>query len=81
MSKVPLSATTSNSSGSSSGENNEEAAALVVRHFERLKGQWHGVLQDVVYERYVLENTNKIKLCFYPLNYYCLYFIGLSGIY
>jgi hypothetical protein len=33
------------------GANDEEAAALVVRHLERLKGQWHGVLQDVVYER------------------------------
>jgi hypothetical protein len=33
------------------GSNDEEAAALVVRHMERLKGQWHGVLQDVVYER------------------------------
>jgi hypothetical protein len=32
-------------------ENDEESASLVVRHLERLRGQWQGVLQDVVYER------------------------------
>ena len=52
----------SSSSTSGSSENNEEAAALVVRHFERLKGQWHGVLQDVVYERYAHYKTFIIKL-------------------
>jgi hypothetical protein len=34
-------------------ENDEEGAALVVRHLERLRGQWQGVLQDEVYERAV----------------------------
>lgn len=38
-------------SHSATGANDEEAAALVVRHLERLKGQWQGVLQDAVYER------------------------------
>lgn len=31
--------------------NSDEAAAVVVRHFERLRGQWRGVLQETVYER------------------------------
>jgi hypothetical protein len=39
------------SHNSGSNGNDEEAAALIVRHFERLKGQWHGVLQEAVYER------------------------------
>lgn len=82
--KEPLSATSSyggSSSGSSgSGENNEEAAALVLRHFERLKGQWHGVLQDVVYERYVpYKNTNKIKLCSSLLTNYHLLLFRIVG--
>ena len=41
-------------------ENDEASAALVVRHLERLRGQWQGVLQDVVYERvvgYLLEGA------------------------
>ena len=34
-------------------ENDEASAALIVRHLERLRGQWQGVLQDEVYERVV----------------------------
>jgi hypothetical protein len=33
--------------------NDEAAAGLVVKHMERLSGQWKGVLQDVVYDRLV----------------------------
>jgi hypothetical protein len=33
--------------------NNDAAAGLVVKHLERLSGQWKGVLQDVVYDRVV----------------------------
>eukprot|EP01041_Mallomonas_annulata_P000737 gene737-1415_t len=45
-------------SGNSNGNgsrmrNNEDAAAVVVRHFDRLRGQWQEVLQESVYERIV----------------------------
>jgi hypothetical protein len=31
--------------------NDEEGAVLAVKHLERLSNQWHGVLQDAVYDR------------------------------
>eukprot|EP00596_Hydrurales_sp_CCMP1899_P008559 CAMPEP_0119049468 /NCGR_PEP_ID=MMETSP1177-20130426/64842_1 /TAXON_ID=2985 /ORGANISM="Ochromonas sp, Strain CCMP1899" /LENGTH=658 /DNA_ID=CAMNT_0007026749 /DNA_START=596 /DNA_END=2572 /DNA_ORIENTATION=- len=40
--------------------NDEESAGLVVRHLERLMGQWQGVLQEIVYDRvigYLLEDV------------------------
>ena len=56
------------------GVNEEEAASLVVRHFERLKGQWHGVLQDIVYERHVQNRTCAwIYACDFILSYFTLY--------
>ena len=40
--------------------NDEESAAVVVRHLERLSGQWLGVLQEPVYAKltgYLLEGV------------------------
>ena len=56
----------SHSHNSGSNGNDEEAAALIVRHFERLKGQWHGVLQEAVYERSLY-----LTLCNH-LNLFCI---------
>jgi hypothetical protein len=45
--------------------NDEESAGLVVRHLERLMGQWQGVLQEVVYDRvigYLLEGVLKATM-------------------
>jgi hypothetical protein len=47
------------------GYNDAEGAALLVRHLERLSGQWLGVLQESVYERvigFLLEGVLRVAM-------------------
>jgi hypothetical protein len=48
--------------------NDEEGAGLIVRHMQKLTGQWQGVLQESVYERlqgHLVEST--LRACMSPL--------------
>jgi hypothetical protein len=64
ISKIHVTTTEPNDTGKSNSSlivyNNDEAAIVVVRHFDRLRGQWQEILQEPVYDRilgYLIEGV------------------------